>query len=67
MAKKDIEKAIKEAHEAADKAIDEVQEDIQDATTSVLAWLKTERTYTQAEILVVALGAIATLVVVSII
>ena len=67
MSKKDIEKAIKEAHEAADKAIDEVQEDIAEARNAVMEWLHTERTFKQAEILVVALGVIATLVVVSII
>ena len=59
MAKKGIEEAIKEAHEAADEAIDELQEDIQEARNSVMEWLHTERTFTQAEILVVGLGVLA--------
>ena len=52
---KDIEKAIKDAHDAADKAIDEVQEEIQETRMEVLAWLKQTRSFTYAELLVVAL------------
>ena len=55
---KDIEKAIKDAHEAADKAIDEVQEEIQETRMEVLAWLKQTRSFTYAELLVVALGVV---------
>jgi vacuolar-type H+-ATPase subunit H len=56
---KDIEKAIKDAHDAADKAIDEVQEEIQETRTEVLAWLKQTRSFTYAELLTVALGVVA--------
>ena len=56
---KDIEKAIKDAHDAADKAIDEVQEEIQETRTEVLAWLKQTRSFTYAELLVVTLGVVA--------
>jgi len=56
---KDIEKAIKDAHEAADKAIDEVQEEIQETRMEVTAWLKQTRSFTYAELLVVALGVVA--------
>ncbi len=56
---KDIEKAIKDAHDAADKAIDEVQEEIQETRMEVLAWLKQTRSFTDAELLVVALGVVA--------
>ena len=56
---KDIEKAIKDAHDAADKAIDEVQEEIQETRMEVLAWLKQTRSFTYAELLVVALGVVA--------
>lgn len=59
MAKKNIEDAIKEAHEAADEAIDELQEDITEARNSVMEWLHTERTFKQAELLVVGLGILA--------
>ena len=55
---KDIEKEIKDAHEAADKAIDEVQEEIQETRMEVLAWLKQTRSFTYAELLVVALGVV---------
>jgi vacuolar-type H+-ATPase subunit H len=55
---KDIEKAIKDAHDAADKAIDEVQEEIQETRTEVLAWLKQTRSFTYAELLTVALGVV---------
>jgi vacuolar-type H+-ATPase subunit H len=56
---KDIEKAIKDAHDAADKAIDEVQEEIQETRMEVTAWLKQTRSFTYAELLVVALGVVA--------
>ena len=59
MAKKGIEEAIKEVHEAADKAIDEVQEEIQETRMEVRAWLKQTRSFTYAELLVVAVGIIA--------
>tara|TARA_R110000787_G_C13398660_1_gene443237 strand:- start:582 stop:779 length:198 start_codon:yes stop_codon:yes gene_type:complete len=55
---KDIEKAIKDAHDAADKAIDEVQEEIQETRMEVLAWLKQTRSFTYVELLVVALGVV---------
>lgn len=56
---KDIEKAIKDAHEAADKAIDEVQEEIQETRMEVTAWLKQTRSFTYAELLVLTIGVIA--------
>ena len=56
---KDIEKAIKDAHEAADKAIDEVQEEIQETRMEITAWLKQTRTFTYAELLVLGIGAVA--------
>lgn len=55
---KDIEKAIKDAHEAADKVIDEVQEEIQETRMEVSAWLKQTHSFTYAELLVVGVGAI---------
>jgi len=55
---KDIEKAIKDAHDAADKAIDEVQEEIQETRMEVLAWLKQTRSFTYAELVAVALGVV---------
>ena len=58
MAKKDIEEAIRDAHEAADKAIDEVQEEIQEKRMEITAWLKQTRTFTYAELLVIAAGAV---------
>jgi len=61
MAKKDIEKAIKEVHEAADKAIDDVQEEIQEAKTDVMAWLKEECTFKRSELIVVGACVIAAL------
>lgn len=56
---KDIEKAIKDVHEAADKAIDEVQEEIQETRMEVTAWLKQTRSFTYAELLVLTIGVIA--------
>jgi vacuolar-type H+-ATPase subunit H len=67
MAKKDIEEAIKEAHEMADEAIDELQEEIEDARTSVMEWLKTEHTFTQAEILLLSIGVVAVIATVGVI
>jgi vacuolar-type H+-ATPase subunit H len=61
MAKKDIEKAIKEVHEAADKAIDDVQEEIQETRMEINAWLKQTRSFTYAELLVVGVGAVLVL------
>ena len=55
MAKDKKEKAIKEAHEAADEAIEEVTETKMEITT----WLKQTRTFTYAELLAVALGVVA--------
>ncbi len=59
MARDKIEKAIKEAHDAADEAIDELQEELTDARNSVMEWLHTERTFKQAELLVAGIGIIA--------
>ena len=59
MAKKDIEEAIKEVHDAADKAIDEVQEEIQETRMEVMAWLKQTRSFTYAELLAVTVGVVA--------
>jgi len=58
---KDIEKAIKDAHEAADKVIDEVQEEIQETRMEVRAWLKQTRSFTYAELLVIGIGAVVVL------
>jgi hypothetical protein len=54
MAKKDIEKAIDEINEAADKALKEAKE----TKMEVRAWLKQTRSFTYAELLVVALGVV---------
>lgn len=54
MAKDKIEEAIKEVNEAADKAIEEVTE----TKMEVIAWLKQTRSFTYAELLVVALGVV---------
>ncbi len=56
---KDIEKAIKDAHEAADKVIDEVQEEIQETRMEVSTWLKQTRSFTYAELLVAGVGVVA--------
>jgi hypothetical protein len=56
MAKKDVKKAIKEAHKQADKAIDDAQEDL----GKVFGWLHTSRSFTNAELLVLLVGVIAT-------
>ena len=56
---KDIEKAIKDAHEAADKIIDEVQEEIQETRIEVSTWLKQTRSFTYAEMLVMGVGVVA--------
>jgi hypothetical protein len=55
MSKDKIEEAIKEVNEAADKAIEEVTE----TKMEVMAWLKQTRSFTYAELLVVALGVVA--------
>jgi len=54
MAKKDIEKALDEINEAADKALKEAKE----TKMEVRAWLKQTRSFTYAELLVVALGVV---------
>lgn len=54
MSKDKIEDAIKEVNEAADKAIEEVTE----TKMEVMAWLKQTRSFTYAELLVVALGVV---------
>jgi hypothetical protein len=54
MSKDKIEEAIKEVNEAADKAIEEVTE----TKMEVMAWLKQTRSFTYAELLVVALGVV---------
>jgi vacuolar-type H+-ATPase subunit H len=56
---KDIEKAIKEVHDAADKAIDEVQEEIQETRMEITAWLKKTRSFTYAELGMLAIGVVA--------
>jgi len=63
MAKKDIQNAIKEAHDTADKAIDEAQQDIREARKAVFDWLKTERKFSNAELLTVGVGFIATVLI----
>ena len=55
MSKDKIEEAIKEVNEAADKAIEEVTE----TKMEVLAWLKQTRSFTYAELLVVAFGVVS--------
>jgi hypothetical protein len=56
--KKDIEKAIKEVHEAADKAIDGLQGEVRDTRKLVAGWLGTTRAVNNAEFLVTAVGAV---------
>ena len=53
MAKKNIEKAIKEAHDSADKAIDEAQAELRETRQEVMAWLKTECTFKRSELIVI--------------
>jgi vacuolar-type H+-ATPase subunit H len=56
MAKKDLEKAIKDAHEAADNAIDEAQAELQEARQDLVSWLKKEYTFKRSELIVIGGG-----------
>ena len=65
MAKKDLEKAIKDAHDSADKAIDEAQAELRETRQEVMAWLKKEYTFKRSELIVLGSGVavvIATLI-----
>ena len=65
MAKKDLEKAIKDAHDAADNAIDEAQAELQEARQDLMTWLKKEYTFKRSELIVLGSGVavvIATLI-----
>ena len=65
MAKKDLEKAIKDAHDSADKAIDEAQAELRETRQKVMAWLKKEYTFKRSELIVLGSGVavvIATLI-----
>ena len=65
MAKKDLEKAIKDAHDSADKAIDEAQAELRETRQEVMAWLKKEYTFKRSELIVIGSGlavVIATLI-----
>lgn len=65
MAKKDLEKAIKDAHDSADKAIDEAQAELRETRQKVMAWLKKEYTFKRSELIVLGGGVavvIATLI-----
>ena len=65
MAKKDLEKAIKDAHDAADNAIDEAQAELQEARQDLITWLKKEYTFKRSELIVIGGGvalAIAALI-----
>lgn len=53
MAKKNVEKAIKDAHDSADKAIDEAQAELRETRQEVMAWLKTECTFKRSELIVI--------------
>lgn len=61
MAKKSVEKAIKEAHDSADKAIDEAQKELRETRQEVFSWLKTEHTFNRAELIVIGIGAVFTI------
>ena len=56
MAKKDLEKAIKDAHQAADNAIDEAQAELQEARQDLVSWLKKEYTFKRSELIVIGGG-----------
>lgn len=58
MAKKNVEKAIKDAHDSADKAIDEAQKDLREARQDLFAWLGKEYTFTRLQLLVVGTAAV---------
>ena len=53
MAKKNVEKAIKDAHDSADKAIDEAQAELRETRQEVTAWLKTECTFKRSELIII--------------
>jgi len=53
--KEDIEKAIDEVNELADKALEEVKE----TKMEVRAWLKQTRSFTYAELGLLAIGVVA--------
>jgi vacuolar-type H+-ATPase subunit H len=58
MAKKNVEKAIKDAHDSADKAIDEAQAEIREARQDLITWLKKEYTLKRAELIVFGSGIV---------
>ena len=58
MAKKNVEKAIKDAHDSADKAIDEAQAEIREARQDLITWLKKEYTLKRAELIVFGSGVV---------
>lgn len=58
MAKKNVEKAIKDAHDSADKAIDEAQKELREARQDLFAWLGKEYTFTRLQLLVVGTAAV---------
>lgn len=58
MAKKSVEKAIKDAHDSADKAIDEAQAEIREARQDLITWLKKEYTFKRSELIVLGSGVV---------
>ena len=58
MAKKNIEKAIKDAHDSADKAIDEAQAEIREARQDLITWLRKEYTFKRSELIVIGSGVV---------
>jgi vacuolar-type H+-ATPase subunit H len=58
MAKKNVEKAIKDAHDSADKAIDEAQAELREARQDVMAWLKKEYTFKRSELIILGSGVV---------
>ena len=58
MAKKNVEKAIKDAHDSADKAIDEAQAELREARQDVMTWLKKEYTFKRSELIVIGSGVV---------
>lgn len=58
MAKKNVEKAIKDAHDSADKAIDEAQAEIREARQDLMTWLKKEYTFKRSELIVIGSGVV---------
>jgi vacuolar-type H+-ATPase subunit H len=65
MAKKNIEDAIKDAHESADKAIDEAQADLTEARQDLVTWLNEEYTYKRSKL--IAFGSAVALVIAALI